>query len=104
MAVKVLLQKNGMVKESYVGFSWTFFFFGFWVPIVRGNLIFGAIVAGIQLVIGLITLGVGAFISNIIGACIFNKFYTEDMLKQGYEPIDEINARLLEENRINPKK
>ena len=38
MAVKVKLEKDGFKKDAYVGFSWTTFFFGFWVPSFRLDL------------------------------------------------------------------
>ena len=38
MAIKVRLEKEGQVKNAFVGFSWTTFFFGFWVPLFRGKL------------------------------------------------------------------
>ena len=38
MAIKVRLEKEGQLKNAFVGFSWTTFFFGFWVPLFRGKL------------------------------------------------------------------
>jgi len=38
MAIKVRLEKEGQLKNAFVGFSWTIFFFGFWVPLFRGKL------------------------------------------------------------------
>ena len=38
MAIKVRLEKEGELKNAFVGFSWTTFFFGFWVPLFRGKL------------------------------------------------------------------
>ena len=37
MAIKVRLEKEGQLKNAFVGFSWTTFFFGFWVPLFRGR-------------------------------------------------------------------
>ena len=37
MAIKVRLEKEGQLKNAFVGFSWTTFFFGFWVPLFRGK-------------------------------------------------------------------
>ena len=37
MAIKVRLEKDNYLKNAYVGFSWTTFFFGFWVPLFRKN-------------------------------------------------------------------
>ena len=38
MSVKIRLEKDGYQKNAFVGFSWTIFFFGFWVPLFRGKL------------------------------------------------------------------
>ena len=38
MAIKVRLEKEGQLKNAFVGFSWTTFFFGFWVPLFSGKL------------------------------------------------------------------
>ena len=38
MAIKVRLEKEGQLKNAFVGFSWTTFFFGFWVPLFRGKI------------------------------------------------------------------
>lgn len=35
MAKIVMLEKNGLIEKGYVGFSWTTFFFGFFVPALR---------------------------------------------------------------------
>ena len=37
MSVKIRLEKDGYQKNAFVGFSWTIFFFGFWVPLFRGS-------------------------------------------------------------------
>ena len=38
MAIKVRLEKDRELQNAFVGFSWTTFFFGFWVPLFRGKL------------------------------------------------------------------
>ena len=35
MAIKVRLEKDEELKNAFVGFSWTIFLFGFWVPLFR---------------------------------------------------------------------
>ena len=37
MAKVIMLEKNGVQKQGFVGFSWTMFFFGFFVPLFRGD-------------------------------------------------------------------
>ena len=38
MAIKVRLEKEGQLKNAFVGFSWTTFLFGVLVPLFRGKL------------------------------------------------------------------
>ena len=35
MAIEVNLEKNGHRKKGFLGFSWTAFFFNFFVPLFR---------------------------------------------------------------------
>ena len=37
MAIEVNLEKYGHKKKGFLGFSWTAFFFNFWVPIFRAD-------------------------------------------------------------------
>ena len=39
MAIKVQMRhrRNGLYKNGFVGFSWTYLFFGFMVPLLRGH-------------------------------------------------------------------
>ena len=59
MAIEVNLEKYGHKKKGFLGFSWTAFFFNFWVPIFRADFkwflifilpfIFGALGANLDL-------------------------------------------------------
>lgn len=35
MAIKVKLEKDGFIKDGFVGYSWTSLFFNVWVPASR---------------------------------------------------------------------
>ena len=37
MAIEVNLEKYGHRKKGFLGFSWTAFFFNFFVPLIRGD-------------------------------------------------------------------
>ena len=78
MAKAVMLQHpvNGLIRKGYYGFSWTYLFFGWFVPLFRGEL--G--VAALHLLFSLITFGFW----QIIVAFLYNRQYMTRMLEKGY--------------------
>lgn len=86
MATRVMMKntKTGIRKEGYFGFSWTYLFFGFWVPLFRGHFP----MAGIHLVISFISVFMFG-IPQLVLAFFFNKFYTLRLIEDGYEFDDE---------------
>ncbi len=80
----ISLKKDNLIKKGLVGFSWTTFFFGFFVPIIRGDARLAIVV------VTLFTFG----LSNIVFAFIYNKQYTTRLLESGYEPADEYSRYL----------
>ena len=62
----------GMVKEAKIGFSFTTFFFGAFVPALRGDWKY----AGIMLVCAIITSG----ISTLVFPFVYNKLYIKEFL------------------------
>ena len=87
MAVAVNMKKDKLTKKGFVGFSWTTLFFGFFVPLFRGDVSW----AVIMLLASFFTAG----ISNIIFAFIYNKRYTESLLKEGFEPVGTTDTTTL---------
>ncbi|WRF26043.1 HrgC protein [Helicobacter pylori] len=87
VATTISLKKDNLIKKGLVGFSWTTFFFGFFVPIIRGD----ARWAIVMVVAALFTFG----LSNIVFAFIYNKQYTTRLLESGYEPTDEYSRGIL---------
>ncbi len=104
MAVVVNLKKGNLPKKGFVGFSWTTFFFNFFVPLLRGEpkwagimfateaflLPFSSFVAsgGDEELLGLIYMMLLVAYRVIIGF-VYNKRYTENLLKEGFEPVEE---------------
>jgi len=89
MATKVLIkhQQSGLIQKGLFGFSWTYLFFGWWVPLFRGEL--G--VAALHLLFSIVTFGLWQFI-----ACfIYNKQYMSRKLTNGWVLSDtaELNNR-----------
>jgi hypothetical protein len=78
MAKRVALihPQTGLMKSGFYGFSWTFLFFGWFVPLFRGELL----IALIHFTITVITIGLW----QIIFAFLYNKQYTTRLLEKGY--------------------
>ena len=92
MANSVLMKnsKTGILKEGFYGFSWTYLFFGFWVPLCRGNMsMFG--LHFLLALVSIYTLG----IPQIIMAFFFNKLYTIDLIERGYTFVENDEAKIL---------
>ena len=88
-----------MVKEVKKGFSWTFFFFGLFVPLIRGDLKWAAIMFVLQAIAGALTFGIGSFVVSQIFAFVYNKIYIRGLMEKGYRPIEEFEEVV--ENYVN---
>ena len=87
MAKRVALihPQTGLMKSGFYGFSWTFLFFGWFVPLFRGELM----IALLHFTITVITIGLW----QIIFAFLYNKQYTTRLLEKGYvlNDTEEVN-------------
>ncbi len=122
MVATINLKKDNLIKKGFVGFSWTTLFFGFLVPIIRGDVrwaivmfislccyyfLVGAIIDGMfpdidkipddDLIVIFLVVFLGNIINivNIIIAFVYNKHYTAKLLDDGYEPADEYSRGIL---------
>ena len=77
----------GMVKEAKIGFSFTTFFFGPFVPALRGDWKY----AGIMLVCAIITSG----ISTLVFPFVYNKLYIKELLMKGFLPASDTDRNIL---------
>ena len=122
MAIEVNLEKYGHKKKGFLGFSWTAFFFNFFVPLFRldflGFFIFISPYLIIAVIVSFILItGVNdentilvssvislilKLISRLVLPFYYNKMYTRKLLKQGYLPPvdDEYSNALLKGNRF----
>lgn len=86
MASVVMLKHrdSGIVKKGFYGFSWTTFFFGFFPALFRADFItfMGGFV--VMLIVGIFTLGIGAWVAMFVWAFFYNKYYTRKLLERGY--------------------
>ena len=87
MAKRVALihPQTGLMKSGFYGFSWTFLFFGWFVPLFRGELM----IALLHFTITVITIGLW----QIIFAFLYNKQYTTRLLEKRYvlNDTEEVN-------------
>ncbi len=81
--VRILHRESGLVKTGYIGYSWTYLLFGWFVPLIRGELA----VAVLHLVITVFSAG----ISQLIFPFIFNRQYMQRMLTAGWH-LDSLDA------------
>jgi len=65
------------MKTGLYGFSWTYFFFGWFVPLFRGELGVGAL----HLLFSIVTLGLW----QLVLCFLYNKQYMTRMLTSGWE-------------------
>ena len=70
-------KESGMMKIGLYGFSWTYLFFGWFVPLFRGELGVGAL----HLLFTFVTFGLWQFIVCFL----YNKQYMTRMLTNGWE-------------------
>ena len=74
--VQLIQPETGLMKSGYYGFSWTFLFFGWFVPIFRGELF----ISLLHFFITIVTFGLW----QVIIAFLYNKQYMTRMLEKGY--------------------
>ena len=90
-----LINKEGVIKEVKLGFSWTTLFFGMFPALLRKDFKWAMIMLGISITINLILFGLGALITGVIFAFIYNKIYIKNLLMNGYRPVYAAGRELL---------
>ena len=78
---------SSLNRPGYVGYCWTYFFFSFFVPIFRGEILIGVL----HLIFSIVTFG----LFQLVIPFLYNKQYTSRMLTTGWELSDtEENMQL----------
>ncbi|MCR5334988.1 MAG: hypothetical protein K6E42_00375 [Synergistes sp.] len=85
--IVTLVNGSGEMRKAKVGFSWTVFFFGFLVPICRGD----ALWAVIMFAASVLTL----FLAQIVFSFTYNGTYIRGLLASGFRPGDEYSKAIL---------
>lgn len=92
-----LKNEYGTVKQCKIGFSWTTFLFGFFVPLFRGDFKWTLIILALNVLVGLVSFGIGAFLVNMCFCFFYNKLYINDLLSKGYKPASEVDENILKQ-------
>ena len=71
---------SSLNKPGFVGYCWTYFFFSFFVPIFRGEILIGVI----HLIFSVVTFG----LFQLVIPFLYNKQFTSRMLTSGWELSD----------------
>ena len=74
--VRIIHSVSGIAKSGYVGFSWTYLLFGWFVPVIRGELGVGVL----HLVITFVSFG----LSQLVFPFLYNRQYMNRMLTSGW--------------------
>ena len=90
--VKMKNPQTGQIKTGYWGYSWTYLLFGFWVPLIRGEL--G--VAALHFLFTVVTCGLW----QVIVSFIYNKQYTHRLIEKGFRLYDTTKTTNLAAARL----
>ena len=90
--IKVKHNESGILKHCFVGYSWTYFFFGFFVPIFRGEISIGIF----HLIFSIITFG----LFQLVMPFLYNKQSSIRFLTSGWELNDTEENNTLAKVRI----
>ena len=74
--VRIFHADSGLVKTGYIGYSWTYLLFGWFVPLVRAEL-------GVAVLHFFLTL-ISAGLSQLIFPFLYNRQYMNRMLTNGW--------------------
>ncbi|WP_108648983.1 hypothetical protein [Dongshaea marina] len=84
---KIIRMENdstGQVLNGFYGFSWTTLFFGAFPSLFRSDFKTFIGVFAILVITAIFTAGVLSFILMIVWAFLYNKYYTVNLIKQGF--------------------
>lgn len=89
--VRIIHAGSGLVKTGYIGYSWTYLVFGWFVPVIRGEIGIGAL----HFLLTLVSLG----LSQLIFPFLYNRQYMIRMLTSGWR-LDATDANYESAKRV----
>lgn len=95
MKVNLVNEETKGQKQVSLGYSWTFFVFGWVLPLFRRDWKWFGITFVVTIMLGYLTAGIGTIVAQIVFAGFYNKLSTKDLLENGFEPADEFSALAL---------
>ena len=90
--IVIVHKESGIKKNCFVGYSWTYFFFGFFVPIFRGEISIGIF----HLIFSIVTFGV----FQLVMPFLYNKQASIRLLLNGWELNDSEENNLFASSKI----
>lgn len=72
---------TGEMKSAPIGFSWTVLFFGFFVPLLRGDIKWAALMFAAAIISG--------GLANIAFAFAYNALYRDELVQRGFRPMQD---------------
>ena len=90
--IRVKHNESGIQKNCFVGYSWTYMFFGFFVPIFRGEISIGVF----HFVFSFVTFG----IFQLIMPFLYNKQYSIRLLTDSWSLNDSEENNALARKKI----
>ena len=78
--INLMHSNSGLNKPGFVGYCWTYFFFSFFVPIFRGEILIGVL----HFIFSVVTFG----LFQLVIPFLYNKQFTSRMLTSGWEISD----------------
>lgn len=92
MFIKIKNLNTNEIEQVKVGFSWTMFFFGAFVPLLRGDWKWLLI----YLLANSCTVGLFGFIMSFV----YNKIYIKEKLNNNWIPNSDSDAQVLKQANI----
>ncbi|GAY74318.1 hypothetical protein [Lentilactobacillus kosonis] len=107
--MKILVQHplTKKIKTVPFGYSWTFLLFNWFVPLFRKDWLtaFGLLLANLAVTyLSGADGNFGLVAMYAVYAGFYNKDYAKRLLKRGYQPVDEVSQKVLEQFELGGNK